>query len=168
MFLATLAPATMLLPDVLHDGVNVLMDPAGEVVPLPQKNGVRQQRVHVLLFRLVLLDNLRANHFHPGVQVMYLHGGDAVHIDADVSQQLHKIRVRYQLPQQSGIHPSFFQYVNHTVTQTQVRQISVWVTFHFRQPQQIVSSHTVEFRQLDKGVVADVLGIIRLIAAQRG
>ena len=45
---------------------------------------------------------------------------------------------------------------------------SVWVTFCFRQPQQVVGGHAVILCQLDKGIVADVLEVVRFVAAQRG
>ena len=47
----------------------------------------------------------------------------------------------------------------------QVYKIGVWVIFYFDQSQQIISGHAVKLRQLDKGIVADVLEIVRFITA---
>ena len=49
----------------------------------------------------------------------------------------------------------------------QVCKIGVWVIFCFRQPQQIIGGHAVKLRQLDKGIVADVLEILRNKRLQR-
>ena len=49
----------------------------------------------------------------------------------------------------------------------QVCKIGVWVIFCFRQPQQIIGGHAVKLCQLDNGIVADVLEVLRFIAAQR-
>ena len=75
--------------------------------------------------------------------------------------------MRRQLTQQGIVYPPAFQQVNHFITQTQVCKIGVWVIFHFRQPQQIISGHTVKLRQPDKGIVADVLEVFRFVTAQR-
>ena len=49
----------------------------------------------------------------------------------------------------------------------QVCKIGVWVIFGFGQPQQIIGGHAVKLCQLDNGIVADVLEVLRFIAAQR-
>jgi len=115
----------------------------------------------------VLFHNHCAHSVHNGVCALYLLHRRSVHIDFKVGHQLDKIRVRRQFAQQSIVHLPAFQQVNHSVTQTQVCKISVWVTLHFRQPQQIVGGHAVKLRQLDKSIVADVLKIVRFITAQR-
>ena len=143
------------------------MYPAAEIVALVYVGGLQEIGGLVMLPRLVLLNNFSPRHIYPCVQILYLHGGDALYINLYVGQQFYKIRVRRQFAQQRIIHLPAFQQVNHSVTQTQVCKIGVWETLHFRQTQQIVGGHAVKLCQLDKGVVADVFEVLRFIAAQR-
>ena len=89
----------------------------------------------------------------------------AVYIDFKVSHEPGKIRVRRQFTQEGIIHQPAFQKFNHIITQTQVCKIGVWVIFCFRTAQQIINGHFVKLCQLDKGIVADVLELVPLIAA---
>lgn len=77
---------------------------------------------------LVLFHNGCAYGVYNGICALYLPDRHTVYIDFKVCHQLDKIRVCRQLAQRSIIHPPAFQQVNHSVTQTQVCKISVWVT----------------------------------------
>ncbi len=87
------------------------MHSAGEIFPLVHMGRLKKIGRFVVLSRLVLLHDFSPRHIYPCVQILYLHGGDALHINLNISQQLYKIRVRHQFPQQRSIHSPRFQYI---------------------------------------------------------
>ena len=74
----------------------------------------------------------------------------------------HESHLMTQVLRYEAGHPRRTQ---HIITQTQVCKIGVWVIFCFRTAQQIINGHFVKLCQLDKGIVADVLELVPLIAA---
>ena len=56
--------------------------------------------------------------------------------------------------------------IRDSITQAQVCKIGVWVIFCFRASQQVINGHFINLCQRDKGMLADVLKIVRFITTQ--
>ena len=105
-------------------------------------------------------------HICPGVQVLSLHGGDTLHINLYIVQQLRKIRVRRPFAEQ-GVTPvrfSIMQSCRYTNAGPQDRRLGNFL---------LLSAPTDSRRSrrkaspIDKGHLADVLTVIRSATAQR-
>ena len=124
--------------------------------------------IQIVLPWIVLFHDLLSVGFQNGVHVIDPHIRNPVNEDFNIYQKALKVLVQSQLRQQPVVELSAFQQFNHIITQMQIVQVCVWVIFCFRQPQQIVRGHAVEFRQSDNAEWADILEIIGFIFTQCG
>ena len=155
-------------PYILHDTVNVLMDDMGKIIFFPDLSQLQGAYIQIIFAGIVFLYDLLPICFQNRIHVMDAHIRNPINEDFNIHQKALEILVQSQLRQQPVVELSAFQKINYVITQMQIMQVCVWVIFCFRQPQQIVRGHAVEFRQRDDAEWADVLEIIGLILAQGG
>ena len=102
------------------------------------------------------------------LQIMEARGGEAVHIDFNVCQQLRKFFMGDKLTQQPIIDAAAFQKLHRRVTQAKLRQGSVWKGPVFRPTEQVINGHLIEVCQSDKVFVIHFSWRVQFIAAEGG
>ena len=155
-------------PNIRHDTVNVPVNHMGKEVFLADLRQLQGAYIQIILARIMLFHDLLPVGFQNCVHVMDAHIRNPVNEDFNIYQKALEILVQSQLRQQPVVELSTFQQFNHIITQMQIVQVCIWVIFCFRQPQQIVRGHAIEFCQSDDAEWADVLEIIGFVFSQSG
>lgn len=78
----------ILFQDAANDPIQIAVDVMEEIFFFVDAGSFQNLNIQVFAFRVMLLHNLEPNCIQPVVHILYLHGGNAVHIDFGVSHQL--------------------------------------------------------------------------------
>ena len=139
-----------------------------EIVTLSDLSQLQGADVQIILVHVfVLLQNLLARRCQHCVHIVDTHIGYAVNENLNIRHEAAKTLMCRHLTKQAIVDPAAFQQVNHSVTQTQLMQLGVWVIFCFRHPQQVVRRYAIEPCQRRDAERTQLNVVVGLVTAER-